>query len=154
MDLKNDKYIIVELIPTHSKSEKGFIAQLSALKLDGLKLVDRFDYRVDNSLIESDDIKNLIQYDKDNFNYVHNIYFIPEKFKHWAKDLPLLIIENTYTLDYLKDLDNVKEMPYKYLHMKYSLNIIERIIKKYNLEPSDYIVDLIYEAIIYEGNNK
>ena len=40
MDLQKDKYIIIELIPTHSESEKGFIAQLSALKLDGIKLED------------------------------------------------------------------------------------------------------------------
>ena len=47
MDLQKEKYIIVEVIPTHSNSEEGFIAQISALKLDGIKLLDRFDYRVD-----------------------------------------------------------------------------------------------------------
>ena len=31
MNLQKDKYIIVEIIPTHSDSEKGFIAQISAL---------------------------------------------------------------------------------------------------------------------------
>ena len=27
-------------------------------------------------------------------------------------------------------------------------------MEKYNLQPSDHLVDLVYEAIIYEGNNK
>jgi hypothetical protein len=154
MNLQKDKYIIVEIIPTHSDSNKGFIAQLSALKLDGIKLLDRFDYRVENKFIENEDLKNLITYDKEAFTYVNNIYFIIEKFKQWSKDYPLLLLEEEYTKDYLKELDNKKELVYKYLDMDYSLDIFERIIKKYNLEPSDHLVDIIYEAIIYEGNNK
>lgn len=154
MNLQKDEYIIVEIIPTHSKAEKGFIAQISALKLKGIKLIERFDYRVDDKLIENPDLKNLIKYDKKAFTYVDNIYFILEKFKNWAKDLPLLIIEEDYTLDYLKDLKNKKELAFKYFDMDYSLDIFERLMKKYSLEPSDHLVDLIYEAIIYEGNNK
>jgi len=154
MNLEKDKYIIVEIIPTHSKPENGFIAQISALKLEGIKLLDRFDYRVDDKFIENKDLKNILSYDKKNFNYVDNIYFIPEKFKKWTEDLPLLIIEKEYTLDYLKNLKNKKELVYKYLDMDYSIDIFERIMKKYSLEPSDHLVDLIYEAIIYEGNNK
>lgn len=154
MNLQKDEYIIVEIIPTHSKAEKGFIAQISALKLKGIKLIERFDYRVDDKLIENPDLKNLIKYDKKAFTYVDNIYFILEKFKKWAKDLPLLIIEEDYTLDYLKDLKNKKELVFKYFDMDYSLDIFERLMKKYSLEPSNHLVDLIYEAIIYEGNNK
>lgn len=154
MNLQKDEYIIVEIIPTHSKAEKGFIAQISALKLKGIKLLERFDYRVDDKLIDNPDLKNLIKYDKKAFTYVDNIYFILEKFKKWAKDLPLMIIEEEYTLDYLKDLKNKKELVFKYLDMEYSLDIFERLMKKYSLEPSDHLVDLIYEAIIYEGNNK
>lgn len=154
MNLQKDEYIIVEIIPTHSKAEKGFIAQISALKLKGIKLLERFDYRVDDKLIDNPDLKNLIKYDKKAFTYVDNIYFILEKFKNWAKDLPLLIIEEDYTLDYLKDLKNKKELAFKYFDMDYSLDIFERLMKKYSLEPSDHLVDLIYEAIIYEGNNK
>lgn len=154
MNLNKDKYIIVEIIPTHSDSEKGFIAQISALKLEGIKLIDRFDYRVDEKLIENPDLKNLISYDKKAFTYIDNQYFIIEKFKKWVKDFPLLIIEESYTLDYLKDIKNKKELIYSYLDMEYSLDIFEQIIKKYQLEPSDHLVDLLYEAIIYEGNNK
>ena len=57
MNLQKDKYIIVEVIPTRSNAEDGFIAQISALKLDGIKLLDRFDYRVENKLIENDELK-------------------------------------------------------------------------------------------------
>jgi len=154
MDLQKDKYIIVEIIPTHSKSAKGFIAQISALKLDGLKLIDRFDYRVQDKLIENIDLRRMLQYDKNNFTYVDNIYFIKEKFRQWVKDYPLLIIEDSYTLDYIGELSNKKELVYKYLNMEHSLDVFDRIIEKYHLQPSNHLVDLIYEAIIYEGNNK
>ena len=154
MDLQKDKYIIVEIIPTHSNAENGFIAQISALKLNGIKLEDRFDYRVEDKFIESEDIKNMIKYDKKSFNYVNNIYFIIEKFKRWAKDYPLLLLEESYTKDYLKELDNKKELVYPYLGLEYEPSIFDKIIEKYNLEISDHLVDLIYEAIIYEGNNK
>lgn len=154
MNLEKDKYIIVEIIPTHSKEEKGIIAQISALKLEGLKLLDRFDYRVKDEFIENEELKKVIQYDKKAFTYVDNPNFIPEKFKSWAKDFPLLIIEQSYTLDYLKELDNKKELIYPYLNMEHSYNVFNKIIKKYNLEPSNHLVDLLYEAIIYENNNK
>ena len=153
MNLQKDKYIIVEIIPTHSDSNKGFIAQISALKLEGIKLLERFDYRVENKLIENDEIKRVISYDKEMFNYVDNIYFIIEKFKRWVEDYPLLIIENDYTLGYLKDLDNTKELIYSYLNMEYSTDVFTKIVDKYKLQPSNHLVDILYEAIIYEGNN-
>ena len=154
MDLQKDKYIIVEIIPTHSECEKGFIAQISALKLEGIKLVDRFDYRVEDKFIENDYLRSLIQYDKKSFTYVNIIYFILEKFKHWAKDYPLLLLENSYTEGYLKELDNKKESVYPYLELEYDVEVFNKIMEKYNLQPSDHLVDLVYESIIYEGNNK
>ena len=154
MELKKDKYIIVEVIPTYSDSNNGFIAQISALKLEGIKLLDRFDYRVENRLIENEDIKRIISYDKNMFTYVDNIYFILEKFKQWSKDYPLLIIEDTYTKDYLKELENSKELIYPYLNMEYNNDVFNQIMDKYKLQPSNHLVDLLYEAIIYEGNNK
>ena len=154
MNLQKDKYIIVEIIPTHSNSEKGFIAQISALKLNGIILEDRFDYRVESNLIENEDIKRIISYDKNQFTYVNNIYFILEKFKKWSKNYPLLIIEETYTLDYLKEIKNKKELIYPYLNMEYSYDVFDKIKEKYKLKPSNHLVDLLYEAIIYEGNNK
>ena len=154
MDLQKDKYIIVEVIPTHSDKNKGFIAQISALKLEGIKLLDRFDYRVEDKFIENDYLRSVLQYDKKSFTYVNNIYFILEKFKRWAEDYPLLIIEKEYTPSYLDELNNKKELVYPYLDLEYSQDVFDKIMEKYKLKPSDHLVDLLYEAIIYEGNNK
>ena len=68
MNLLKDKYVIVEVIPTSGNSEKGIIAQLSALKLEGIKLLDRFDYRIDDSFVDNNDLLEMISYDKENFN--------------------------------------------------------------------------------------
>ena len=149
MDFNKDKYIIVEVIPTRSNSKDGFIAQISALKLEGLKLIDRFDYRVKDELIDNIDVLNIIQYDKNMFNYVDNIYFIPEKFKQFVEDLPLLVLDDTYTLDFLSYLDNKKELVYPYLDIEFSLDVIDRLKDKYNLEDSNHLVDLIYESLIF-----
>ena len=154
MNLHKDKYIIVEVIPTHSDSNKGFIAQISALKLDGIKLLDRFDYRVKDNLIENDDLKELISYDKEMFTYVDNIYFIIEKFKSWDEDLPILIIDNEYTPKYLSELNNKKELIYPYLDMEYSLDVFNKIMDKYKIEPTNHLVDILYEAIIFHGEKK
>ena len=142
MNLQKDKYIIVEIIPTHSDSNEGFIAQISALKLDGIKLLDRFDYRVENKLIENKDIRNMISYDKDMFTYVNNIYFIIEKFKRWVEDYPILIMDEIYTPNYLKELPNKKELIYPYLNLEYSQDVFIKIMDKYKLEPSNHLVDI------------
>ena len=154
MNLHKDKYIIVEIIPTHSDSDKGFIAQISALKLDGIKLLDRFDYRVKDELIENPDIRSLMTYDKEMFTYVDNIYFIIEKFKQWAEDYPILIGEETYTPGYLSELNNTKELIYPYIDMEYSLDVFEKILDKYKIEPTNHLVDILYEAIIFHGEKK
>lgn len=154
MNLQKDKYIILEIIPTHSDSNQGFIAQISALKLDGIKLLDRFDYRVENKLIENEDLKNMISYDKEMFTYVDNIYFIIEKFKRWVEDYPILIMDEIYTPNYLRELDNKKELIYPYLNLEYSQDVFSKILDKYPIQPSNHLVDILYEAIIYEGNNK
>ena len=49
MDLNKERYIILEIIPT--KVSGGDVAQLSALKINGIKLEDRFDYRLDKNKI-------------------------------------------------------------------------------------------------------
>ncbi|MBR5370148.1 MAG: hypothetical protein IK137_02460 [Bacilli bacterium] len=154
MNLYKDKYIIVEVIPTHSDSNKGFIAQISALKLDGIKLIDRFDYRVKDELIENPDLRKLISYDKEMFTYVDNIYFIIEKFKRWAEDYPILIYENEYTPKYLSEMKNKIESIYPYIDMEYSIDIFDRIMDKYKIEPTYHLVDILYEAIIFNGEKK
>ena len=64
------------------------------------------------------------------------------------------LFHNMYTLDYLDSLDNQKELIYPYLEMEYSLDVFDRIMEKYPIEPSNHLVDILYEAIIYEGNKK
>lgn len=148
------KYIILEIIPTAVDPKKGEIAQLSALKLNGLNLIDRFDYRLNDDKIKIEDIKNMISYDKDSFNYVDSKEEILTNFQNFIEDYDLLIIDNEYTANYLEDIENKKESIFKYLKMDFSDDVIEEVIDKYKLEPSNYIVDLLYEALIFESNNK
>ena len=153
MNLLEDKYVIVEIIPDHSNPKLGKICQIQALKLEGLKLIDRFDYRLNKDKIDNIAILKAIDYDNDNFKYVFDSDTMLEDFKTWIEDYPLIIIEDSYTLDYFSDIKNNKEMIYPYLNMQHSYNVIDEIINKYKLEPSNHIVDLIYEAIIYELGN-
>ena len=150
--MNGKKYIILEIIPT--KVLGGDIAQLSALKLEGLELKDRFDYRLCEEKINIPDIIDMINYDKDNFKYVKRTSTIIRNFKKWIEDYDLLIIDNLYTENYLKDIKNKKESVFKYLNMEFSDNIIEKIMDKYSLVPSNHIVDLLYEAIIYENSKE
>ena len=138
MNLLEEKYIILEIIPTAIHPKKGDIIQLSAIKLDGLKLLDRFDFRLREDLIAIQDFKDLISYDKSSFTYKNSTKEILEEFKEWSNDLPLLIIDNLYTENFLETLTNHKESIFKYLDTKYNDNIIDELIKKYELEPSNY----------------
>ena len=147
--MKDKEYIILEIIPTSSNPSSGSIIQLSALKLKGLTLLDRFDYRLNDEFLPIKEMKSWIDYDKDSFTYVDSDSIILNEFKTWSNNLPILIIDNIYTPLYLKKLPNQLEIIYEYLDLKYSTNLINEIINKYNLEPSNYIVDLLYEALIY-----
>ena len=151
---ENKKYIIVEIIPTNPNPNIGGIVQISALKLKGLKLIDRFDYRLNLNKILTPDLIRILDYDIDKFNYLESGKDILDKFISWSENINLLIIDNEYTKDYLKDISNKKESIFKYLGLKYNDDIIEKIIEKYNLQPSNYIVDLLYEALIYQSNHK
>ena len=148
MNLNENEYIIMELIPT--KIENGDIVQLSALKLKGIRLIDRFDYRLDEDKIVTKEIKNMINYDKNLFTYKKTTKEIMDEFKIWVEDLRILYIDNSYTKNYIEELPNDKESIHNYLNIEYSDDVIEKIIKKYNLEPSNYIVDLLYESLIQE----
>lgn len=153
-DLENKEYIILEIIPTSPNPEKGEVAQLSALKLNGLTLLERFDYRLKEENINNIYIEEMINYDKENFIYKETTKEILDDFKKWiGKDL-LLIIDNDYTKDYLKKYKNKKESIFKYLDTCFYDDVFNEIIKKYNLEASNYIVDLLYEALIYESNKE
>ena len=148
MNLKNKRYIILEIIPT--KVIGGDVAQISALKINGIKLEDRFDYRLDKSKINVPDILNMINYDNDSFKYVMSTKSLMKNFKKFIEDLPLLIIDNSYTRNYLEEFDNEKESVFKYLNLDITDDVFDRLINKYNLKVSNYLVDLIYEALINE----
>lgn len=148
MDLKNSKYIILEIIPT--KVSGGDVAQLSALKLDGINLIDRFDYRLDKKKINIPDILNMINYDNESFKYVKTTKTMMKYFKKFIEDLPLLIIDNSYTRNYLKNFNNEIESIFNYLGLEVDDDVFDKLINKYDLEPSNYLVDLLYEALIKE----
>lgn len=153
-ELDKKEYIILEIIPTFPDPSKGEIAQLSALKLEGLTLVDRFDYRLKEENIKNIYIEEMINYDKENFIYKETTKEILKDFKDFIKKDLLLIIDNDYTKEYLKNFKNKKESIFKYLGTCFYDDVFNEIIKKYNLEESNYIVDLLYEALIYESNNQ
>ena len=148
------KYVILELIPTSLDPKKGDIIQLSALKIEDLKLIDRFDYRIVDEKVPIQSMLDMISYDKDKFIYKNTTEEILNDFDNWTEDIPLLIIDNAYTSKYLENIKNDKESIFKYLDLEYSDDVIDKVIEKYKLVPSDYIVDLLYEALIYEDNLK
>ncbi len=148
MDLLKEKYIILELIPTALTKEKGDIIQLSALKINSLCLLDRFDYRLEERLIAIPDFLEIINYDKESFKYKESTKEILDDFKIWSENLPILILDNVYTENFLKDLPNKKESLLKYLDKEYKDNIIETLMKEYNIEPTNHIVDILYESLL------
>lgn len=150
MDLKNSKYIILEIIPTSTDPKKGDVAQLSALKIDGIKLIDRFDYRIDKAKIKIPDILKITDYDNESFKYVKTTKNLLSNFKKFAGDLPLLIIDNSYTRNYLSDFNNDIHSVFEFLNLEVSDDVFDRLMNKYGLEPSNYLVDLLYEALIKE----
>ncbi|MBQ4030984.1 MAG: hypothetical protein II625_04445 [Bacilli bacterium] len=151
MNLKKDKYIILEIIPTALHPSRGDIIQFSAIKLEGLNLLERFDYRLNEDNIELDEFKKLIDFDKEAFKYLDSTDAILKEFNNWSENLPLLIIDNRYTNNFLESLNNKKEPITKYLEEEYDEyqdQLIENLIKKYELEPTNYIVDILYESLI------
>ena len=144
------EYIIVEIIPNHSNAKVGFIVQLQALKIKDNKIVDRLDLRVNENLVDNLDLLNMISYDKEMFTYVDKDIILNE-FKDFIKKDKILIIDNFYTLDYLKNIDNKKESIFKYLDLEFSNEVFDKIIEKYKLEPSNHLVDLLYEALMFEN---
>lgn len=148
-----EKYVIVEIIPVAISPDKGNLVQISALKLDGLKLIDRFDYRLNYDLVTNKDILKLISYDQDSFTYLNSTGELLNKFSEWSEDLPVYIFDNRYTNNFLATLLNDKISIASVFDMDYTDDFVELLIKKYNLEPSNYIVDLIYEALIYRSND-
>ncbi len=144
------EYIIVEIIPNYSNAKIGNIVQLQALKIKNKKIIQRLDLRMDDSLIDNIDLLRMISYDKEMFQYTMDKDFILKEFKKFIENDKLLIIDNDYTIDYLSEITNIKESVFSYLALDFSNDVIDKIIAKYHLEPSNHIVDLLYEALIFE----
>lgn len=150
----NRKYIIVEIIPTGISPDKGVVAQISALKLKELELLDRFDARLNLDMINNSQILDMIDYDYDSFEYFSDSKIMMDKFSKWTDGEDLLILDNTYTNNFLECLDNKRESIASYYDLEYSDDLIDKIRDKYNLEDSNYIVDLLYEGLIGASNDK
>lgn len=148
IDIKKDKFVILEIVPTALDPAKGDIAQLSALLINEGRIVDRFDYRLNKDKVKVPEILRMLDYDNDAFKYEKTTKNIMKKFGKFMDNLPLLIIENEYTRNYLRNVDNEKESVFKYLDLEVSDDVFDRLIKKYDLEPSNYFVDLLYEALM------
>lgn len=144
------EYVIVEIIPNHSNYKVGYIVQLQALKIKEDKIIDRLDIRVDDSLIDNQDLLNMISYDKDLFTYINNKDDILNRFKEFIKNDKLLIIDNYYTQGYLSSIQNKKENIFNYLDLEMNDDVFDKLIDKYKLEPSNHLVDLLYEALMFE----
>lgn len=150
MNLKKERFIIMELIPTSLNPERGEIVQLSALKINGMQLEDRFDYRLNEELIPYKSFLELINYDKDMFKYLDSKEEILNEFKKWIGDIPILIMDNIYTINYLKDITNKTESIFNYLNIDNNDDVIERLMDKYHIEPTNHVVDILYESLIQE----
>lgn len=148
LDLDNNRYIILEIIPTSLSG--GDIVQISALKLNGIKLEGRFDYRLDKSLINIPELLEMTNYDNESFKYVKRSKTIINNLKKFIEDLPLLIIDNEYTNNYLEGIKNERINIFKYFDIEISNNCFNELMDKYNLEVSNHLVDLLYEALIKE----
>lgn len=150
MDLNKERVIILELVPTSISPDNGEIVQLSALKLNGMKLEDRFDYRLNEAKIPYKSFLDLFSYDKESFRYMDSTKEILDDFINWIEDVPLLIIDNSYTRNYLSSINNKKESIFDYLNIDNNDDVIDRLISKYHIEPTNYVVDILYEALMQE----
>ena len=148
------EYVIVEIIPSHSQANFGFIVQLQALKIRENKIVDRLDLRIMEELVNNPTLLAMINYDKEMFTYTKNRNYILDEFVKFIDQDKLLITDNSYTEDYLKDIKNPKESVFKYLEMEYSEEVFDEMINKYGLVASNHLVDLLYEALMFEYSNQ
>ena len=140
-------YIIVEIIP--NKINNGDIIQLQALKIKNQKIMDRMDYRLNYELINNPDLIEMISYDKDMFIYTKKKDLIINEFKRFVEDMDIFIIDNNYTRNYLKNIKNNLVSVFDYLDIPNNNESFNELIKKYKLENSNHLVDLLYEAIVF-----
>lgn len=139
-------YIILEIIPT--KINKGEIVQLSALKVKNKKVIDRFDYRLVPEKVNNLDLLMMTSYEKEMFNYVNSTRKIKIDFKKWVEDYDLLIMDNIYTKNYIKNLKNKKIDIFKLLNIDLTDDVIDKIKEKYKLKDSNHIVNILHDALL------
>ena len=142
-------YVIVEIIPNNPNYLNGNIIQLQALKVKDKRIIERMDYRLSYDLIDNKDLIKIISYDQDMFTYTRDKDEIMNKFQHFAENFDLFIIDNFYTNGYLKDINNKKISVFNYLNIINDDDAFNNLIDKYQLESSNHLVDLLYEAITY-----
>ncbi len=150
MNIKDDSFVIVEIIPSNTYERGGVIVQISALKIKGLKLEGRLDVRLKDEALPFQEMKAFIDYDHDAFKLMDSEEKLKEAFKTFCQKEPLLLLDDVYTPAFLNYLDNQKENILKYLNLTYHKNVLDDITSKYHLAPSNHIVDLLYEALMME----
>ena len=96
----------------------------------------------------------MTSYDKEMFKYTKKRNTILDDFKEFIGKDTLLIIDNDYTADYLSEIENKKESVFQFMDLKYTDDVFDIMIEKYNLVPSNHLVDLLYEALMFEQSTK
>lgn len=134
--------ILLELIP--SKSKDGDIIQIEALDIKNNEIINRLNIRylaknLDQKLID------MISYDKEDHIYLDSNEEMLKALKDFANDKTIYILDNSYTKEYLKEFNT--SFVEDFLSEEKE-NFLERMIKKYNIQPTNYIVDILYESII------
>ena len=134
--------ILLELIP--SKSKDGDIIQIEALDIKNNEIIKRLNIRylaknLDQKLID------MISYDKNDHIYLDSTEEMLKALKDFAKDKTIYIMDNSYTRDYLKEFNT--SFIEEFLDEEKD-GFLERMINKYNIKPTNYIVDILYESII------
>jgi len=149
-----ENYIILELIPTATNPAAGEIVQLSAIKVNNFNITSRFDWRVAKSQIRNQELAALFSYDAAEFTCANTSLALMQAFQAWAETFPLFIINNAYTAAYLNyyQIANPTTSVFAQLNTTYHDGIIEELMQTYNLAPSNHIVDLLFEALIYRNN--
>ena len=110
------------------------------------------DYRLSLDLIDNPYLLEMINYDQDMFTYTKKKGLILDTFKRFIEDNDLFIIDNKYTKDYLLEIKNKKISVFDYLSIPNNDDSFDLLIKKYNLERTNHLVDLLYEAITFHDS--
>lgn len=140
-------FIILELIP--SSRINGDLIEVNALRISDKKIIDRLNIRLDRDKVLNPDLLDMTSYDKENFQYFDSKDKIEKELKSFVKRTPIYHIFDGYTNNYLEYLSNKKHDILEVLNMKYHFDIIDEIINKYKIEPTKYLVDIFYEAMIF-----